>query len=444
MSSLARLLLLLSVFGSLPAVGIAQGGFPDGTAISLLQWRHFVPRHDEWFDAFAQAWGEANSVAVSIDRVNLAELPAALSAEIESGGGHTIIEMLSSPAAFVTGLSDLGDINQQALANFGTQHDHCYAASYLPAADVYYGFAYGYSLNHGNYDIELWTEAGYPQGPTTYDELLDGGRAIYQSSGIPVGIGISPDLDSEMATRQVIWSFGGSVQDEHENVALNSPATIAAVDYLAQLQNEAMTAEVFGWSGASNNQALVAGEASFIQNPDSAYRSLQDIDEIAAANVGFSAALAGPAGAINGAYISIAVIPAYVEGAQLTAAKQFILDLTANYHEATYHSELFNLPCFPATVAELPGWLEDDPFGSIPADKFAILAADLDHAASLGHPGPTNPAIAQVYAEHIIPNMIARVALGELSAPEAVARAHERVEAIFARWREQGLVGGRG
>ncbi len=442
MTSLAKLLILLSLFVPIPAAGIAQGGYPDGTAISLLQWRHFVPRHDEWFDAFAQAWGAANNVAVSIDRVNFAELPAALSAEIESGGGHTIIEMLSSPAAFVTGLHDLGDINRQALADFGSQQDHCYAASYLPAADVYYGFAYGYSLNHGNYDIELWTEVGYPQGPRTYEELLAGGRAIYAASGIPVGIGLSPDIDSEMATRQIIWSFGGSIQDERENVVLNSPATIAAVAYLARLQNEAMTAEVFGWTGASNNQALIAGEVSFIQNPDSAYRSLQAIDEGAAANIGFTAALAGPAGAINGTYLNIAVIPAYVEGVQLAAAKQFILDLTANYRESTFHSELFNLPCFPATVAELPGWLADDPYGSTPADKFAILAADLDDAASLGHPGPTNPAIAQVYAEHIIPNMVARVALGELSAKEAVARAHERVEAIFARWRAQGLVGG--
>ena len=92
-----------------------------------------------------------------------------------------------------------------------------------------------------------------------------------------------------------------------------------------------MTAEVFGWTGASNNQALVAGEASFILNPDSAYRSLQKVDQSAAANIGFSPALLGPAGAFGGTHAFISVIPAYVEGDQLRAAKKFLLDLAANY-----------------------------------------------------------------------------------------------------------------
>ena len=60
---------------------------------------------------------------------------------------------------------------------------------------------------------------------------------------------MSPELDSRMANRAAIWSFGGSVQDENENVVLNSPETIAAVKYLAQLQNEAMTDEVFRLDG---------------------------------------------------------------------------------------------------------------------------------------------------------------------------------------------------
>jgi multiple sugar transport system substrate-binding protein len=100
----------------------------------------------------------------------------------------------------------------------------------------------------GDYDIELWTAASYPNGPLTYDDLYEGGKAIYESTGIPVGIGMSPELDSNMAIRAAIWSFGGSEQDENENVVLNSPETIAAVEYLARLQNDTMTDEVFSWN----------------------------------------------------------------------------------------------------------------------------------------------------------------------------------------------------
>ena len=427
--------ILITIFlALLPGSASAQDRFPAGTAISLLQWKHFVPGYDEWFDRYIREWGAANNVAVTVDRVNFAELPAALAAEIDAGQGHTIIELPSSPASFVAGLHDLRDINNLAAARHGERHDFCTALSYLPDSDFFYGFVAGYALNHGNYDIELWTQAGYPAGPATYEDLLAGGRAIYESTGIPVGIGISPEIDSEIALREVIWSFGGSVQDEYGAVVFNSPETVAAVKYLAQLQNEAMTAEVFGWTGASNNQALIAGDASFILNPDSAYRSLQKIDQAAAANIGFAPALMGPAGAFGGTHVWVSVIPGYVSGAELEAAKRFLLDYTASYSDVTFHSELFNLPCHPETVAELDSWLESDPFGSVPADKFAILKTGIERAVNFGYPGYSSPAIAQVYAEHIIPKVIAQVALGEATAEDAVAQAHERIEAIFAAW----------
>ena len=442
MTPLIRTLVCLTVCLAVATPTFAQSGFPDGTAISLLQWSHFVPTYDEWFDGYVREWGAANNVEVTVDHVNFAELPVSLAAEIDAGQGHTIIELPSSPASLVQGLNDLSDVNHQANERFGEQRHHCKAVTYLPAVDAYYGFSAGYALNHGNYDIELWAEAGYPQGPQTYEDLLAGGRAIYEATGIPVGIGISPEIDSEIANREVIWSFGGSVQDENGNPAFNSPETVAAVNYLAQLQNEAMTAEVFGWTGASNNQALVAGDASFILNPDSAYRSLQKVDRAAAANIGFTPALVGPGGAFGGTHAFISVVPSYVEGIQLQAAKKFLLDLAANFSAVTYNSELFNLPCFPDTVAELHTWLDDDPFGSSPPDKFAVLKTAIDRAVNFGFPGYSNPAIAQVYAEHIIPKVIAEVALGEASAEDAVAAAGARIDEIFAHWRSLGLVGG--
>ena len=443
MNKIIKLLAALSMLALLTLTGSAQDGFADGTEISLLQWSHFVPRYDEWFDAYAQQWGEANNVDVSVDHISFAELTSSLAAEIDAGEGHTIIELLFSPAAFIEGLHDLSDINNQALEMFGERVGTCQATSYLPITDTYYAYTHGYVPDPGDYDIALWAEAGYPEGPKTYDDLLEGGRAIFESSGIPVGLGLSPELDSEMANRAVIWSFGGSIQDENENVVLNSEATIAAVEYLAQLQNEAMTDEVFGWTAASNNQALIAGEVSYILNSNSAYRSLQKIDEAAAENIGFTSALEGPGGAFASSHVwQIYVIPSYVEGDELAAAKQFILDHSANYSDATYHSELYNFPCHPSTVEELDGWLEEDPFGSTPVNKFEVLKTVNDWSVHLGYPGVSNPAISQVFAEHIIPNMSAQVALGEMSAEEAVAQATERIEAIFAEWREKGLVGG--
>ncbi|MBW3643799.1 MAG: hypothetical protein KY447_12890, partial [Actinobacteria bacterium] len=68
--------------------------------LRILQWSHFVPRHDEWFDAFASAWGEEVGVNVSVDHIDLAELGTRLSSEIAAGEGHDLVELLSPPSAF--------------------------------------------------------------------------------------------------------------------------------------------------------------------------------------------------------------------------------------------------------------------------------------------------------------------------------------------------------
>ncbi len=434
--------LLFALALLMASASLAQAGYPDGTELRILQWSHFVPQYDEWFDDYAAEWGAANNVRVTVDHVNIVEIHSTMAAELDAGSGHTLIEAATSPAAFLESLHDLRDINREARQRFGEQHDYCHKLSYLPAADRYYGFVSTQIPNAGNYDIALWTEAGYPNGPASWQDLLDGGRAIYEATGVPVGIGLSPEPDSEMAARSVIWSFGGSVQDEAGNVVLNSPETVAAVEFMARLQNEAMTAEVFGWGVPSNNQALIAGEVSFILNPASAYRSLQTVDAGAAAGIGFTPALSGPAAALAGTQALTSVIPKYVEGAELEAAKQFILDHTAIFSQAHYQSQLYNLPCFPDTAPQMAEWLAADPFGSRPANKLSPFSSVGEWSANLGHPGFNNPATAQILAQNILPNMMARAALGELSAADAVAQAHEQIEAIFDAWRERGLIGG--
>jgi multiple sugar transport system substrate-binding protein len=128
----------------------------------------------------------------------------------------------------------------------------------------------------------------------------------------------------------------------------------------------------------------------------------------------------------------------------MEAAKAFLLNLTANYNQATFNSELYNFPAFESTVPQLEGegsWLENDPFGSRPADKLTVLLTAKDTVTYLGWPGASNPAAAEVYATNIIPTMMGKAALGELTPEEAIAEAETQINDIFDKWREKGLVG---
>jgi multiple sugar transport system substrate-binding protein len=397
----------------------AEGAFPEGTEVKILQWSHFVPQYDTWFDPFAEDWGNANGVDVSVDHINIAELSAALAAAIDAGEGPTLVELPLAAANFVEGVRDLTDINMEAQELFGPQADTCTANSYLPANDMWYGFCHGWVPDPGDYDRNLWSQAGFPDGPETWADLLEGGAIINGDLGVPMGLGLSPEIDSNMAMRAIIWSFGGSVQDADECVTINSPEVLEAVNYLIDLYDQTMTEEVFSWNAASNNQGLIAGELSYILNSISAYRSLQDIDQEAADNIGFVEALKGPRG----------------------DQQAFLLHLTANYNQAVFNSKLYNFPAFETTVPQLEGWLANDPFGSRPPDKLTVLLTAKNWVTYLGWPGPSNPAIAEVYATQIIPTMMGKAALRELTPEEAIAEAETQINDIFEKWREKGLVG---
>ncbi len=421
--------------------------YPAGTAINITQWSHFVPRYDEWVDKYAQTWGEAHNVKVTINHISLGDIPSTLAASIAAGQGPTLVEMNAAPASFIEGLQSLDDVNEAAKAAFGEQAETCRHTSYLPSKDEWYGFCHGWVVDPGVYRTDLWADAGYPDGPQSYDDLLKGGAKILQNSGVPVAVGLSPELDSEFFARALIWSFGGTLQDKDGNVTLNSPQTIAAVKYIKDLFDNALTPEVFAWNPASNNQAYIAGTASYIQNSISFFRSAQEIGKSVTTKTGFRPGLKGPDGEVHmPAHIwFIHVMPKYVTDAnKIKAAKNFMLDLESNYSHATYNSELYNFPAFATQTPQLyedGGWLDHDPWGSDPADMLAFMKTAGDWTVWPGYPGYANPAVGEVYQTHVISTMMANAARGKVSPEQAVKDATDQVEKIFKKWRDRGYVG---
>src|SRR5258708_17015286 len=86
--------------------------------LSILQWSHFVPQHDKWFDPFAKAWGKEIGVNVTVDHINLADIPARVTAEINAGQGHDLIEFLYPPSAFEPSLLHLAALTKEAASRF--------------------------------------------------------------------------------------------------------------------------------------------------------------------------------------------------------------------------------------------------------------------------------------------------------------------------------------
>ena len=411
-------------------------------SMSILLWSHFVPAHDKWFDPFVKDWAQRVGVNVTVDHINNAEIPARLTSEIAAGSGHDLVQYIAPLSQFEPSVLDLKDVNTEVEKRHGAQLEICKKCSFNPKTGKYYAFAPAWAPDPGNYRKSLWDKVGMGSGPTTWDELLKGGTEI-KAQGVQMGIGMSQEIDSNMAARALIWSYGGSVQDAQENVVINSPETIEAVDFMAKLFKATMTDEVYAWNAASNNQGLIAGNLSYIVNSISAWRTAQDANPAVADDIFFVPALKGPKAQLAAQHVLYNwVVPSAAKNPD--AAKAFLLHYADNMAQATYNSKLYDFPAFVKTVPQLDAWLGNDPFSTTNQARLSFLKIDdaLKWSTNIGHPGPASTAVGEVFNTFVIPNMMARAARGEQSSKDSVAQAEQEVKKVFEKWRQRGLVGG--
>jgi multiple sugar transport system substrate-binding protein len=442
-----------------PTILIRRAAAADKT-LKILQWAHFVPAYDKWFDPWAKAWGAAKGIEVTVDHVGFADVVPRATAEVAAQSGHDIHMFLGLGSAFEEHVVDLGDVAASLEKKYGKQVDLARRSTYNPFTKKQFALSDMWVPDPGNYHKKVWTDIGMPNGPVTYDDLVKAApevKRVAPQMQIPIGVGLSQDIDSNMAVRNILWCHGGSIQDKDGNVVLSSPETLRALEYTKKLYGVGMTQAVLSWNAASNNQAFNAQETSYILNSISAYRTAQDNKLPVLEHYFFTPALKGPTG------IQVAsehVMSGYVVwkfSRSQEAAKEFLVALVDASRDSMLASKLYNFPSFFGAAAD-PGtplakkpesgavWISkqcsNDPFGSTPPDKLALLAKALPWSTNLGHPGFANPAEGEIFDTYVLTDMFAKAATGALSPKDALAEADTRTKEIFGKWRKKGMVPG--
>jgi multiple sugar transport system substrate-binding protein len=427
--------------------------------LRIMTWSHFVPAFDAWFDPFARTWGQSKGIRVTVDHVTFADIVPRATAEVAAQQGHDCYFFISPPSQFEQQVLDLADINQEAEKRYGPVVPYVKNSVYNPHTKKYFGFSDNWVPDPGDYLKPVWAGVGMVNGPKTWDDLLKAGAEIkkkFPEIQIPIGIGLSQDIDSNMATRAILWSFGASIQDKDSNVVLNSEQTVKAVEYGVRLFREVMTPAVLSWNAASNNLALNARQTAYILNSISAYRAAQDQRLPVAPDIFFTPALRGPAAAQVATHVmGVWVIWRFSRAPDL--AKEFLLHFMDNQRDAIMASKLYNFPSYWGAVADrsvpmaekagagrrwIRSRVNQDPFASLPPDKLKVLAEAEKWSTNVGHPGTANPAEGEIFDTYVITDMFAKAATGQMTPKQAVEEADRRVKDIFRKWRQAGLVGG--
>ena len=406
----------------------------DQKTLEIAQWSHFVPAYDPWFDRFAKEWGERHDTRVVVDHIAIGEIAARAAAEVAAQRGHDLFMFLSPPAAFEDQVIDHREIYEEVQRRNGQAIDLAVRSTFNPKTKKFFGFSDSFVPDPGNYRQDLWSQAGFPRGPDSYDDLLAGGRRIRETFGNPVGIGLSQELDTNMATRAILWSFGGAEQDEGGNVALFSKHTIEAVKYVRQLYRTCETPEVFSWDTSSNNRGILSGRLSYVQNAISITRSAEKNNPEMSKQIQLAAALRGPMRRLAPPNnVQTYVIWKFAENKE--SAKLFLRDFIDDFATAFKASEFYNFPCFPSTVPDLAQRLANDP-SAVPRNKYDVLAKVTSWTTNVGYPGYATAAIDRAFNTFVLPTMFAKAARDEMTPEDAVRSADSELRRIFAAWKQ--------
>jgi multiple sugar transport system substrate-binding protein len=407
--------------------------------LRILQWVHFVPAYDEWFNKkYAVEWGQKNDTEVTVDNIGIAGINARAAAEISAQKGHDLFLLNWPPPSLEEQTVDMKDVYSELEKKFGKPIDLAVKSTYNPKTKKYYAYSPSFTPDPVNYRQDLFGEVGMAGGPKSWDDVRLKGAEIKKKHNVPVGVGLANEIDSGMAMRTIMYAFGAHEQDAQGNLALNSKQTLEAIKFVKALFTETMTPEVFTWDASSNNRAMIAGSISLALNAISITRTAEKDNPDISKKIQLTKALRGPTRAIGLEH----VMQCYVTwkfSENIEGAKKFLIDYTNDFGQAFRAGEFYDFPCFEKTVPDLQKLIANDPKGH-PAAKYKVLDDVLKWATNVGYPGYANAAIDEIFSTWVLNVMFAKAASGSASPEEALREADAACKRVFGKWKEKGLV----
>jgi multiple sugar transport system substrate-binding protein len=376
-----------------------------GTTLRILQWSHFIPAYDNWFDnVFVKEWGDKNGVKVRVDHIPHLELPARMAAEFAPGAGHDIIHNGSSilTRLYYKSLADISDVYDAV----GKKH-----GGWIPTAGPLvqvegrtFGMPMFYILLPMTWRKDLF-DANNLKAPDTWELARVAARTL-KPKGHPTGIQFSQCADANLNWRSLLFSFGGAEADPAgENILIDSKETREALMFAKALFDEGMTAEVFSWDDASDNRYLASGVACWIHDAISAYRTTEDTNPEVFKNTHLAMEPAGPGGKrVSVSAANVYMIWKFSKNQQ--AAKEFLAYFMDNDLEGMKQSRGYNMPYLLGNFKKPMPVIGTDP-------KMQILQDFPKIVAFYGYPGPFTTPIQEVVNLFVVPDMFTRVARGQ-------------------------------
>ncbi|MEL6219659.1 MAG: extracellular solute-binding protein, partial [Pseudomonadota bacterium] len=236
----------------------------DGASLQLLRWKRFVQSEEDAFVKLVEAFTAATGVKVEVLNESLDDVQPKASVAANVGSGPDMFwGLYSLPHLFADKCMDVSDVCDHIGQKYGGWAPT--AETYGKSGGKWISVPVAYNANLINYRKSAMQEAGFSEMPGDTEGFLELNKAL-KGIGKPGGMALGfASGDGNAWVHWCLWSHGGNLVDENDNVVINSPETEAALNYAKALY-DAWIPGTASWNDAFNNKAFLAEEVWLTNN----------------------------------------------------------------------------------------------------------------------------------------------------------------------------------
>ncbi|WP_299512510.1 extracellular solute-binding protein, partial [uncultured Limnohabitans sp.] len=271
---------------SLPAYAQNLSFKPEKDAkLRVLRWSRFVQGDIDAYMINVKKFTEKTGIPVRVDNEGWEDVRPKAAVAANTGAGPDIILSTNDDAnLYPEKLLDVTDLAEYLGKKYGGWYPACEA--YLrPDGKKWIGIALGAAGAYMVYRTSMLKAAGFDSFPKDTAGFLAMCKAL-QAKGTPAGMALGNATGDGLWTNWLIWSHGGQLVDKNNNVVINSPETIKALEYAKELYATFIPGTL-SWLDPNNNKAFLDNQISVTNNGISIYYAAKNssnpkIKEIAA------------------------------------------------------------------------------------------------------------------------------------------------------------------
>jgi multiple sugar transport system substrate-binding protein len=398
----------------------------EGAQLRVLRPSKFVQGDETLFLENTKKFTDQHGVQVTVDSESWEDLrPKTATAAAIGSGPDIVLAWSDDPHKFAAQCLDLTDLATYLGEKYG---------GWWPVAERYgkgpegnwIAMPIGASGSRIVYRKSWVNEAGYETVPEDVDGFLDLCGKLKQN-GHPAGFAVGNAVgDANAWCHWLLWSHGGAMVDEEDQVIINSPETIAALKYGKALYDTFIPGTA-SWLDPANNKAFLAGEVGLTANGISVYYAAKNSDD---------PAMKAMAEDIHHARLPIGPVGRPTERCLLVNQMVFAHTQYPNAAKEYLRFLMEKDQYEPWLTASIGYW--NHPLQAY--DGAAIWTADPKHeiykhviADALwdGYKGSLGESSAAVLADFVVVQMVASVATGQATPEEAAQEAERRAKRYY-------------